>query len=159
MVGLSYIQNSLLLMLATLLLHLEISSCKPFGNNNGKCIRNTWVCDSEDDCGDKSDESQTDGALCGKFNYFFPTMVCIFIRNLVCLLVYACTCVIACLCVCVCVCVWMCVSVCAYILSRKMLLLNEEDDKIFCQSSAQWCYALKIIFHQRPLSHMRQRNA
>ena len=114
MVGLSYIQNSLLLMLATLLLHLEISSCKPFGNNNGKCIRNTWVCDSEDDCGDKSDESQTDGALCGKFNYFFPTMVCIFIRNLVCLLVYACTCVIACLCVCVCVCVCLCVCMCVW---------------------------------------------
>ena len=111
MVGLSCIQNSLLLMLANLLLHLEISSCKPFEFqcNNGKCIRNTWVCDSEDDCGDKSDESQTDGALCGKFNYFLPTMVCIFIRNLVCLLVYACTCVIACLCVCVCLCVCMCV--------------------------------------------------
>ena len=116
MVGLSYIQNSLLLMLATLLLHLEISSCKPFEFqcNNGKCIRNTWVCDSEDDCGDKSDESQTDGALCGKFNYFFPTMVCIFIRNLVCLLVYACTCVIACLCVCVCVRVCLCVCMCVW---------------------------------------------
>ena len=61
--------------------------------------------------------------------------------------VSACVCMHVRDCMLVCVCVFMCVyvcvnvgvfvSVCAYILSRKMLLLNEEDDKIFCQSSAQ----------------------
>ena len=152
MVGLSYIQNSLLLMLANLFLHLEISSCKPFEFqcNNGKCIRNTWVCNSEDECGDKSDESKTDGALCGKFNYFFSNnamhfykksgvYACVFMHVRDCMLVFVCVCVCVCVFMCVYVCVNVCVfvSVCAYILSRKMLLLNEEDDKIFCQSSAQ----------------------
>lgn len=32
--------------------------CEPnqFQCNNGKCVLKTWLCDSENDCGDNSDE-------------------------------------------------------------------------------------------------------
>lgn len=32
--------------------------CEPneFKCNNGKCVLKTWICDSDDDCGDNSDE-------------------------------------------------------------------------------------------------------
>ena len=36
-----------------------------FQCNNGRCIYKDFICDSYDDCGDKSDESKTDGAFCG----------------------------------------------------------------------------------------------
>ena len=37
-----------------------------FQCNNGKCISKLGICDFRDDCGDNSDESNTDGALCGR---------------------------------------------------------------------------------------------
>ena len=39
---------------------IEAFQCK-----NGKCISKSYICDSNDDCGDRSDESKTDGAFCG----------------------------------------------------------------------------------------------
>ena len=38
-----------------------------FQCKNGKCISKSHICDSNDDCGDTSDESKTDGAFCGMF--------------------------------------------------------------------------------------------
>ena len=38
-----------------------------FQCKNGKCISKGYICDSNDDCGDRSDESKTDGAFCGMF--------------------------------------------------------------------------------------------
>ena len=37
-----------------------------FQCNNGKCIYKSRICDSRNDCGDKSDESMKDGAFCGR---------------------------------------------------------------------------------------------
>ena len=37
-----------------------------FQCNNGKCIRKFRICDSRNDCEDKSDESMKDGAFCGR---------------------------------------------------------------------------------------------
>ena len=44
-------------------------TCEKFGLfqcNNGKCIKKYYICDFYDDCGDNSDESKKDGALCGR---------------------------------------------------------------------------------------------
>ena len=37
-----------------------------FQCNNGKCIHKFRICDSRNDCEDKSDESMKDGAFCGR---------------------------------------------------------------------------------------------
>ena len=37
-----------------------------FQCNNGKCIYKFQICDLNNDCGDNSDESKTDGAFCGR---------------------------------------------------------------------------------------------
>ena len=41
-------------------------SCRSdqFRCNNGNCIQKSYVCDSDNDCGDYSDESVADGPLC-----------------------------------------------------------------------------------------------
>ena len=36
-----------------------------FQCNNGKWVRKYRICNLENDCGDNSDESITDGAFCG----------------------------------------------------------------------------------------------
>ena len=41
-----------------------------FQCKNGKCISKSHICDSNDDCGDRSDESKTDGAFCGMLLFF-----------------------------------------------------------------------------------------
>ena len=44
-------------------------TCEKIGGfqcNNGKCISKTYICNSRNDCGDKSDESMGGGAFCGK---------------------------------------------------------------------------------------------
>lgn len=41
-------------------------TCEKIGRfqcNNGQCIKKSYICDSDDDCGDYSDESRTDGAF------------------------------------------------------------------------------------------------
>ena len=38
-----------------------------FQCNNGKCINKYYICDLKDHCGDKSDESKSDGAFCGRW--------------------------------------------------------------------------------------------
>ena len=37
-----------------------------FQCSNGKCINKYKICNSRNDCGDKSDESLKDGAFCGR---------------------------------------------------------------------------------------------
>ena len=41
-----------------------------FQCNNGKCILKHLICNSKDNCGDRSDESKTDGAFCGMLLFF-----------------------------------------------------------------------------------------
>ena len=44
--------------------------CEKIGKfqcSNGLCIPYYRICNSDDDCGDRSDESKTDGAFCGMF--------------------------------------------------------------------------------------------
>ena len=40
-----------------------------FACKNGRCIPKAWTCDMADDCGDNSDESTADGAMCCKLFY------------------------------------------------------------------------------------------
>ena len=43
-------------------------TCEKYGMfqcNNGRCVIKYAICNSYDNCGDKSDESKTDGAFCG----------------------------------------------------------------------------------------------
>ena len=49
-----------------------------FQCNNGKCITKDLICNSNNDCGDNSDESKLDGAFCGMDASFFGA----FNRNL-----------------------------------------------------------------------------
>ena len=49
-----------------------------FKCNNGRCISKSYLCDSDDDCGDKSDESKTDGAFCGMLLDYFVSLTEIF---------------------------------------------------------------------------------
>lgn len=37
------------------------------------------ICDHHNDCGDNSDESRTDSALCGMWNNVFKMMIYIFV--------------------------------------------------------------------------------
>ena len=45
-------------------------TCEKIGKfqcKSGKCISRGYICDSDDDCGDRSDESKTDSVFCGMF--------------------------------------------------------------------------------------------
>ena len=45
-------------------------TCEKIGKfqcKNGKCITKSLICNSKNDCGDKSDESKKDGAFCGRW--------------------------------------------------------------------------------------------
>ena len=56
-------------------------TCEKYGRfqcNNGRCISKYGICDSHDDCGDKSDESKTDGAFCGMLLGYFVSLTEIF---------------------------------------------------------------------------------
>ena len=56
-------------------------TCEKIGKfqcNNGKCIWKDLICNSDDDCGDRSDESKMDGAFCGMFLNSFVTLTGIF---------------------------------------------------------------------------------
>ena len=56
-------------------------TCEKIGKfqcNNGKCISKYLICNSNDNCGDGSDESKTDGAFCGMFLNSFVTLTGIF---------------------------------------------------------------------------------
>ena len=61
-----------------------------FKCKNGKCISKWYTCDFEDDCGDNSDESSTDGPLCSMHNF-----LC-FLLLLLLLLLFGCFCIECC---------------------------------------------------------------
>ena len=45
-------------------------TCEKYGMfqcNNGKCISKNYICDFDNNCGDSSDESRTNGAFCGRY--------------------------------------------------------------------------------------------
>ena len=47
-------------------------TCEKIGEfqcNNGKCIKKYYICDFHDHCGDNSDESNSDGAFCGRWTF------------------------------------------------------------------------------------------
>ena len=52
-------------------LHLGKLSCTSwqFQCNNGRCIPGLLICSGYNVCGDNSDNSRKDGALCGMLNY------------------------------------------------------------------------------------------
>lgn len=93
---------------------LEKRSCglSEFQCNNGKCIPGSFICNSFNDCGDNSDESRTNGALCGKLKFFFFKNAIYFCKKL-----------------CMYVCVFARVSV--HFHSREGLLLRVVDDNNF----------------------------
>ena len=79
-------------------LHLGSCDLSQFRCNNGKCIEKEFICDSNNDCEDNSDESQTDGALCGKLNYSFSSYSISFSgKSSEHVYVYICVCVCTCL--------------------------------------------------------------
>ena len=79
-------------------LHLGLCDLSKFRCNNGKCIEKEFICDSNNDSEDNSDESQTDGALCGKLNYSFSSYSISFSgKSSEHVYVYICVCVCACL--------------------------------------------------------------
>ena len=64
--------NELLLLSVNFVLHLAIiHGWDEFQCSNGKSIPDSNVCDLIDDCGDNSDESRSNGALCGMLKYIF----------------------------------------------------------------------------------------
>ena len=65
--------NHALLLLGLSNIYLSIlgkpGTCEKYDRfqcNNGKCIYKSRICDLNNDCGDNSDESKTDGAFCGR---------------------------------------------------------------------------------------------
>lgn len=80
-----YCRNALLLLLFydSFVSRLGKSLCRDheFKCNNGKCINRLRICDSKNDFGDDSDESRTDGPLCGMSNYVFKTMIQILVSS------------------------------------------------------------------------------
>ena len=54
-----------------IVLHLGKLSCtsRQFQCNNGRCIPGGIICSGHNVCGDNSDNSRKDGALCGMLNY------------------------------------------------------------------------------------------
>ncbi|CAL4064017.1 unnamed protein product, partial [Meganyctiphanes norvegica] len=48
-----------------------------FQCTNGKCIQNTLMCDSEDNCGDNSDETGCGNVTCGSDHFQCTTGICI----------------------------------------------------------------------------------
>ena len=81
-----------------------ITSAKPCKDNwylcdNGKCILEGYTCDSDNDCGDWSDEKHD---ICSEWTRLSAQCAVSMVIEVV---YWKCVCVCACVCVCVCVCV------------------------------------------------------